>query len=53
MAGICNTCKYFRANVYSDKEKPHHCDFQKVALSESESRQNCDECVPRNKGCCH
>jgi hypothetical protein len=48
MGGICNTCKYFRAEVYPGEEKPHHCDFQGVALSESESRQNCDEWVPQS-----
>lgn len=44
MTGICNTCVYFRPNVHAEGEKPHHCDFQKVPLSESESRQNCEEC---------
>lgn len=53
MAGICNTCKYFKANVHLGKEKPHYCDFQDVALSESESRETCDECIPQNKGCAH
>lgn len=55
MAGICNSCNYFRANVHPQEEKPHQCDFQKLPLGEIESQQNCEECVPRskNKGCCH
>lgn len=56
MAGICNTCKYFRADVHAGEGKPHHCDFQNTALSEKDSRQSCNECVPkseRGKGCCH
>lgn len=50
MSGICNTCRYFRAEVHLEQEKPHHCDFQNVALSEDESQQNCEECVPKTKG---
>ena len=56
MPGICNTCKYFKADVHSDENKPHHCNFQNVALSEPESHNNCDECIPRDKNgksCCH
>lgn len=45
MGGICNTCKYFQANVHPSQEKLHHCDFQDVALNESGSQQSCDECV--------
>ena len=47
MEGICNTCKHFRSNSHPNEEKLHHCSFQDMALSESESRQNCDECVPQ------
>lgn len=53
MGGICNSCKYFKANVHLGEDKPHHCGFQNVALNETESRQNCDECVPKTKGCYH
>lgn len=53
MRGICNTCKYFKANVHREEEKPHHCNFQNIALSKYDSKQICDECIPKNKGCYH
>ena len=47
MAGICNTCKYFEANVRPDEVRPHYCDLQDEPVTEEQSRQNCEECVPR------
>jgi hypothetical protein len=49
MAGICNSCVYFRKNMHPGEEKPHHCAYQNVPLSEEEANQNCDECVPRDE----
>lgn len=46
MAGICNTCKFFRANAHPGTEKRHHCDALDSPLSEEHSQHNCPECVP-------
>lgn len=51
MGGICLSCKFFRANVHKGADKPHHCDFQNVPLSDSEANAPCDECQPKN--CSH
>lgn len=44
MAGICNTCIHFKADVNSGSDKPHLCAFQNLALSEEQSLMNCPEC---------
>lgn len=53
MADICNTCKHFRANVHPETEKPHHCDFQNQPLSDSQSKEACEECKPKKSSCGH
>ena len=47
MAGICSTCKYFKADAHPGDEKMHHCEFQNSALSEHDSHHNCPECIPK------
>lgn len=46
MAGVCRTCGFFVADVHPGEQKPHHCAFQDVPLSEEEAGMECEEHVP-------
>ncbi|MFQ5837052.1 MAG: hypothetical protein ACE5HG_04270 [Candidatus Bathyarchaeia archaeon] len=43
MAGICQTCVYFRGNVHLGKDKPHHCAALDEPLSLAEAAEECPD----------
>ena len=45
VARMCVSCEYFRPNVYSDKEEPHHCQFIDVPFGNQSLRVDCQDYV--------
>lgn len=43
VARMCANCRFFRPNVYSDPEKPHHCGFVNAAFGNRELRIECPD----------
>lgn len=43
VARMCTNCRFFRPNVYSDPEKPHHCGFVNAAFGNRELRIECPD----------
>ncbi|NER85352.1 MAG: winged helix-turn-helix transcriptional regulator [Leptolyngbya sp. SIO1D8] len=42
-ARMCITCQYFRANVYDDGDRPHHCDLVNAPFGDRDLRLDCPE----------
>lgn len=40
---MCVTCKYFRADVYDDHNRPHHCDLVDAPFGDRDLRLDCPE----------
>lgn len=40
---MCVTCRYFRPNVHSDAERPHHCALVDAAFGDRTLRSDCAE----------
>lgn len=43
VARMCANCRFFRPNVYSNSEKPHHCGFVNAAFGNRELRIECPD----------
>jgi len=43
---MCVTCRYFRPNVHSDSERPHHCDYVNAPFGERLLRLECPDHEP-------
>jgi len=43
---ICVSCRYFRPNVHSDHERPHHCAFVDAPFGDRHLRLDCLEQEP-------
>lgn len=43
---LCVTCRFFRPNVYSNPQKPHHCAFVNAAFGDAALRLDCGEHEP-------
>ncbi len=43
VARMCGNCRFFRPNIYSDPEKPHHCGFVNAAFGDRELRIECPD----------
>jgi len=43
IARMCVTCRFFRANVHDDQERPHHCDLVNAAFGDRLLRIECPE----------
>lgn len=43
---MCLTCRYFRPNVYTDAETPHHCDFVDAPFGDRQLQVNCPDHQP-------
>ena len=42
-ARLCITCQYFRSHVYTDTEKPHHCDFVDAPFGDQHLQVDCPD----------
>ncbi|MDJ0704511.1 MAG: MarR family transcriptional regulator [Leptolyngbyaceae cyanobacterium MO_188.B28] len=40
---MCVTCQYFRAHVYDDPDRPHHCDLVNAPFGDRDLRLDCLE----------
>lgn len=40
---MCVTCNYFRANVYKDDTRPHHCQLVDAPFGDGDLRLDCPE----------
>ena len=40
---MCVTCQYFRAHVYEESNRPHHCDFVDAPFGDRDLRLDCPE----------
>ncbi|NEZ56105.1 MarR family transcriptional regulator [Leptolyngbyaceae cyanobacterium CCMR0082] len=40
---MCVTCEYFRANVYEDADRPHHCMLVDAPFGDRDLRLDCPE----------
>src|SRR5579885_358803 len=43
---MCVTCRYFRPNVHTDSQRPHHCDFVDATFGERLLRLECPDHQP-------
>ncbi|MBE9032501.1 MarR family transcriptional regulator [filamentous cyanobacterium LEGE 11480] len=43
VARMCLTCEYFRADVYHDRARPHHCQLVNAPFGELDFRLDCPE----------
>ena len=43
VARMCVTCRYFRARVYDDARRPHHCDLVDAPFGDADLRLDCPE----------
>jgi DNA-binding MarR family transcriptional regulator len=49
IARMCVSCRYFQPNVYSDPERPRHCDYVDAPFGARRLRINCAEHKPAAK----
>jgi DNA-binding MarR family transcriptional regulator len=42
---MCVTCRFFQQNIYSDGDKPHHCDFVDAPFGDRDLRIECQDQV--------
>jgi DNA-binding MarR family transcriptional regulator len=50
VARMCVQCRYFRAHVYRDAERPHHCDLVDAPFGEGDLRLDCPDFQPVFRG---
>lgn len=43
IARMCVTCRYFRPNVHTNKQRPHHCALVDAAIGDKTLRNDCPE----------